>query len=205
MKAGYTGVDDRLRYRTASGLKAANTLAENKAKKVKTETKQRQYRDGLNDPNLDRKTNAEIIGSIDDVEDAKSVIAFRDKILKNPSINGRVFDEVLKSFKADFKEGKFGDGTEGEIEYMRQIRDYQAWAVQNPSEDPSKYYEEIMKDVNVSWFSRKFTDIEETTRRTRREELAIDTQATKLLRDNKKPVTPANIEAVKTFLRENPQ
>jgi hypothetical protein len=205
MQRGYTTPAEETLYRTPQGLSAARKLAANKAKEVKAETKQRQYRDGLNDPNLDRKTNAEIIDSVDDVEDAEKLIKYRDKILKNPSINGRVFNEVLKSFKADFNEGKFGDGVEGEVEYMRQIRDFQEWSLVNQDKDPSVYYEEIMKDVNVGFFSGMFTNIEETTRRTRREELALDTQATKLLRENNKPVTPANIDVVKTFLRENPQ
>jgi hypothetical protein len=139
--------------------KATSTLVKIKnaiIKEQKQATKDAQYASAINDPELATKTDMEIRREVPDIADANRVIAYRDRVLKNPSVQGQSYNEVTKSFKADFKEGKFGKGTEGDAEYMRQLRDFQAWAIENPDKNPIEYYERIMAPINADFFDRLF-------------------------------------------------
>lgn len=187
-------------------------LFDNYSKTVKKDTQERQYTETMNDPNLVSMTDDVIFNKVTDVDDAKKVIKWRDDVLKNPSVNGQEYDEVKKFLKKDFEADKFGgkNTPEAKIEYARQLRSYQEWALVNPDKNPADYYKQVMEPVNISFFDRAisaaipfFTDprLEKGAGPAqRREGLTLDTQATKILKDNNKPVTPANIAAVREHL-----
>ena len=187
-------------------------LFNNYSKTIKKDTQERQYTETMNDPNLVSMTDDDIFNKVTDVDDAKTVIEWRDNVLKNPSVNGQEYDEVKKFLKKDWEANKFGgkDTPEAKIEYARQLRSYQEWALVNPEKNPVDYYKQVMEPVNISLYDRAvsaaipfFTDprLERGAGPAqRRESIALDTQATKILKDNNKPVTPGNIAAVRAHL-----
>jgi hypothetical protein len=140
-------------------IKSIQRIIKNYSKEIKQEQRDREYDDIMNDPNLPTYTNPEINERVTNTDDAIKAIKWRDNVLKNPSVAGQTYNEVLKSFKADHsKKGgrKFGTGPEGDAEYMRQQRAFQEWALANPDKDPVEYYERIMAPINAGYFSRAF-------------------------------------------------
>lgn len=170
-------------------------LFDNYSKEVKQETRDREYRDIMTDPLLTTYTRDEILGMVQHVDDAKRVIDFQEDVLKNPSVNGRLYTEVLKSFKNDFNAEKFGTETEAEIEYQKQIRDFQEWALANPGEDPNEYYQKIMAPVNEDFFDRVFN------LGPSEEDPVASREAIRFLRENNKPITTRNIQATVEYLK----
>ncbi len=66
---------------------------------------------------------------------------------------------VNENFARDRKEGLFGEGSEGDLEYARQLQDFSTWRKMNPDKDPTAYYERIIESQTVGLRNRLFDNI----------------------------------------------
>lgn len=87
-------------------------------------------------------------------DDAKKLIDERRTRLKEPKDPAET--AVYDNLKRDRKEGLFGTGTEGDIEYAKQVEAFKKWKKANPKEDPSVYYEKLMEPVKRGWIANIF-------------------------------------------------
>jgi hypothetical protein len=124
---------------------------------------------------------------------------------------------VVENLKRDRKEGIFGSGQAGDLEYAKQVDSFRRWSKAHPDDDPSEYYEKVMEPVKKS-FIFDFLKKDKPEPKARREEMEqtgeipqrrvtdkkvadpLRDQAITILNQNKKPVTEANIEYVKKQL-----
>lgn len=56
---------------------------------------------------------------------------------------------VNDNFARDRKEGLFGEGSEGDLEYARQLQDFSTWRKNNPDKDPTDYYARIIESQSA--------------------------------------------------------
>jgi hypothetical protein len=137
-------------------IKTIQKMFNNYGKEIKQETRDREYRDAMNDPDLVTRTDAYIISNVQSIEDALKVIKWRDSVSKDSAANVTV-ERVRIRLEDDFKAGKFGKNKEGSDEYTLQLRDYQAWIEANPGVDAfTNYYKPLMDPKNAEYFDRTF-------------------------------------------------
>lgn len=62
---------------------------------------------------------------------------------------------VMDALKRDRAAKVFGEGQEGDIEHAKTIETFRRWVKANPKEDPSEFYETLMKPVKDSWVAKQ--------------------------------------------------
>jgi len=124
---------------------------------------------------------------------------------------------VTENLKRDRKDGIFGSGQAGDMEYAKQIDSFRRWSKANPDQDPSEYYEKVMEPVKKA-FIFDFLSKDKPEPKAKREAMEkageipqrratdkkvsdpLRDQAVTVLKQNNKPVTDANIEYIKKQL-----
>lgn len=126
-------------------------------------------------------TDDEILNSIGkglSHEDGKALINERRTRLEEPKDPAEV--AIYDNLKRDRKEGLFGKGTEGDLEYAKQVESFKKWRKANPKEDPSTYYEKLTepykKGLIGSWLDFAWPDRADPKKR--REEIAGEAKRT---------------------------
>jgi hypothetical protein len=99
-------------------------------------------------------TETEILDHMDSKltkDDAKQLIDERAKRIKGEVDPARAAAEsaLMENFKRDRKAGIFGEGQDGDKEYVRQVEAARRWIKAHPKEEISDYYEKIMEPQKI--------------------------------------------------------
>lgn len=119
--------------------------------------------------------------------DGKQLIDERRRRLEKDPARAAAEKAVIQNLGRDRKAGIFGDGQEGDLEYTRQIEAFKRWSRANPDQEPSEYYENVMKPVREARLFGLIDAVRDPKQR--RQELETSGQIPKRKAQVAKPMT----------------
>ena len=142
----------------------------------------------INDPeSISESDIAGMIGAGLSNADGKQLIDERRRRLEKDPARAAAEKAVIQNLGRDRKAGIFGDGQEGDLEYTRQIEAFKRWSRANPDQEPSEYYENVMKPVREARLFGLIDAVRDPKQR--RQELETSGQIPKRKAQVAKPMT----------------